>query len=796
MKNNLILATVFIFVNIIVNNVLFAAEFKLESSQINILDDGNTIMAYDGTAISKEKDIIVDATRLEYNKKQSLLIAKQGVAKFPKRNLMISANKLYYNEITSILEATGKVKIIDSKRNIIIISENIFFDSQKEKIYSNVATVINYNLNNEIKVKSFIFETNKDLIKLNDATIIDADKNIYLLEKAFINLNSNKLIAKDVSIDFNNLYFNKGNQPRIKANSMLINDNNIVLKKGVFTACKKNDDCPPWQITSDEISHDKKKKTIYYKDAFLKLYDVPIFYFPRFFHPDPTVKRKSGFLIPKFQDSTNIGASLSVPYFLAIADDKDATFTPIFYSKDKYIIQSEYRDIKKTSKNNIDSSIFHSSGSNKSHFFYKGLKKLKFKNFDESNLALKLQQTSHDTYLKTYKLKSPLIENESSLNSSLSLNLYREDLSFTGDIQVYEDLSKTESDRYEYVFPNFDLLKKIENNTKLNGNFSLSSNGYLKNYNTNINEKILVNDLIFNSDSFINTSGIKNEYNFIIKNVNTDSKNSDKYKKKMDSTVASIFEYNSSYPTIKKTEKYNNIFEPKASIRVGSNQTLDISNNDIRSDIDNIFSLNRGGTNETLEAGTSLTYGAGFTKINNLKDGREILNFRLANILRFEENKELSRNSQIGEKTSDIFGRFKYSPAEIIDIDYNFSLKNNLKDTNYQLLKTEFKVNNFITNFEYLNENNTLNKESYLTNTTTYNVNEFKNISFKTRKNKKTKLTEFYNLIYQYKNDCLAAAIEYQKDYYNDRDLKAEESIFFKLTIIPLGGAASPSMKP
>ena len=66
---------------------------------------------------------------------------------------------------------------------------------------------------------------------------------------------------------------------------------------------------------------------------------------------------------------------------------------------------------------------------------------------------------------------------------------------------------------------------------------------------------------------------------------------------------------------------------------------------------------------------------------------------------------------------------------------------------------------------------------------------------FSTRKNKKTDLTEFYKLIYQYKNDCLAASIEYNKDYYNDRELKPEENIFLKLSIIPFGQTTSPNLK-
>ena len=67
-------------------------------------------------------------------------------------------------------------------------------------------------------------------------------------------------------------------------------------------------------------------------------------------------------------------------------------------------------------------------------------------------------------------------------------------------------------------------------------------------------------------------------------------------------------------------------------------------------------------------------------------------------------------------------------------------------------------------------------------------------MSFKTRENKKEKITEFYNLIYEYKNDCLIAAVEYSKDNYNFQDLKPEEKLFFKLTIVPFGTTSSPSL--
>ena len=61
-------------------------------------------------------------------------------------------------------------------------------------------------------------------------------------------------------MNLDNSMINNNNQPRLKGNS-LINDNDIAkIKKGVFTTCKKRDGCPPWQLEANEIKHDKKKK--------------------------------------------------------------------------------------------------------------------------------------------------------------------------------------------------------------------------------------------------------------------------------------------------------------------------------------------------------------------------------------------------------------------------------------------------------------------------------------------------------------------------------------------------------
>ena len=90
-----------------------------------------------------------------------------------------------------------------------------------------------------------------------------------------------------------------------------------------------------------------KIKQIIYDSATLKIYDIPILYFPKFFHPDPTVKRQSGLLKPQINNSRILGNSLTIPYFYAMSESKDFTFTSSLFDKDIQMLQTEYREVGK-----------------------------------------------------------------------------------------------------------------------------------------------------------------------------------------------------------------------------------------------------------------------------------------------------------------------------------------------------------------------------------------------------------------------------------------------------------------
>ena len=794
MKNNLLILFLITTCFLSCENEAHSSDLVFNTPEMKILNNGNTVIAGNGTVASSDNKIKLDAESFNYDKITSILEAKNGTVFLEKKKIEIKANKFVYNKDLSTINATGDVEIKDLEKDVIIITQNIlYFDSEKI-IKSDTESNIKDSFNNFFSTSNFVYTLNDNLIKLTNGKLVDAKKNIIDIEKGYINLLSGKLIGKDVSIAFDNSSFEENNEPRLKGNTITSDEEKTIIKSGVFTTCKKNDSCPPWQFFAEEIKHDKKKKILFYKNAWLKIYDKPVFYFPKFFHPDPTVKRQSGFLMPTFVSSTNTGEALRVPYYHVISNNKDFTINPRFYLKDKFLAQSEYRQVNAKSKQTIDMSVFNKkTEGTKSHFFANSINQLDFSTFNETNLSLQLQKTSHDNYLKIYKIKSPLINNNGSLSSFLEINAYREDLSITTNFQVYEDLSKKDSDRYEFIYPNFDIVKSFQNFEEMNGNLSLNTSGHIKNYDTNIFEKTLINDLIFNSNSKILNNGFKNTYNFLFKNINTNSKNSTLYKDSANHEIAAIGEFNTSYPLKKETDKYTNIFKPLISLRYSPNNSKNLRNEEKKIDSTNIYSLNRIGSSTSVEGGFSMTYGSEFLKLD--KNDNEIFQASIANVIKDKVDDKVSRSSSLGDKTSDIIGGLRLSPNDYIKMKYDFAQDSNLTDTNFEILEGEFKVNNFVTSFEYMNENNTTEKNSYLTNKTTYIMSDSKSIAFRTRKNKETRLTEFYNLMYQYRNDCLVAGIEYNREYYNDNELKPEENIFFKLTIIPMGETKSPSIK-
>ena len=123
--------------------------------------------------------------------------------------------------------------------------------------------------------------------------------------------------------------------------------NYTVFYNGVYTACEPCRDDPTrppkWQVKAARIIHDQGEKMMYFEDAKLEFAGVPLAYIPFFSAPDPTVKRKTGFLVPMYSTSSVYGFGVSTPYYIALAPDYDATITPMITTRQGPLLQAEWR---------------------------------------------------------------------------------------------------------------------------------------------------------------------------------------------------------------------------------------------------------------------------------------------------------------------------------------------------------------------------------------------------------------------------------------------------------------------
>ena len=505
-------------------------EIQFKSSKILSLDNGNILKAEDGVSIIGIKDLIIESDSSEYIKDKSLIKILGNVKIIDKlNNITVLADEIFYFKNENFIRSNGPTNISIDKIYEIKTSD-INYNIDLNEIYTEKKSEFKDNIDNSLISKKLKIDLIKKILSAQEIKLKDNQLNIYNLENIKVDLQSNKFLGKDLEIDFNNSIFNSPeNEPRLKGKAFIYNKDISKVKKGVFTTCKKRDGCPPWQLSASEIKHDKRKKSIIYDNAWLKLYDVPVFYFPKFFHPDPTVKRQSGFLIPQFSQSTNLGNYLSTPYFHVISESSDLTFSPRFYSDQKMIYQNEFRKVTKNLDNIFDFSFLTSKmfrlKETQSHFFSETFYNFDTKNFESSQISLKVQQTSNDLYLKTYNLSSPLIENESTLHNQLKYEILGDDLEFEITTEVYEDLSiKKESDKFEFIYPSYNFSKDLYLNQS--SNISFNSSGFNKQFNTNVSEAIIINDLSYKSINKITDLGLIHNYEILLKNFNSDTKNS------------------------------------------------------------------------------------------------------------------------------------------------------------------------------------------------------------------------------------------------------------------------------
>ena len=799
MKSKII---IFIF-SFFLSNILFAENVSIESKKISI-DKNKQISIFENDVIvTTEEQNQIKSDYAEHNKLSGVIKFKKNVQAVDFKNNIIETDYAEYNENLKILNSVGPTRIVTSEQYIIEGSD-ITFDNKQNFIKSNNYTTITDQEENKIFLDEFEYLINENIFKsVGFVKIVDKFSNTYEFSQIYIDTKKKEILGTESKafINHEKMKIDKNNKPRIFSNALNISKDKTIFHKSISTMCgyRKNDKCPPWSIQASKMLHDNKKKTIYYDNAVIKLFDIPIFYTPKISHPDPSVKRRSGLMPPLFSNSKNLGFSTTVPYFFAVNDDKNFTVTSKLFNSEHPLFLGEYHQVFK------DSSLFADFGytkgfkrktekkklGDKSHFFSKFVKNFEGKNNSLNTLNLSVQNVSDKKYFKLYKLNTDLVTSSTEvLENTIDFSHQNDDFFFNINTSIFESLEDNPSDKYEYIYPEINIDKNLVSNEKI-GNIDLQTNLKVRNYNTNSTEKFFVNDLNWDIHETEFKSGLNGKLSSTIKNINYKVKNSPNNQYKVDevSELHGALGYLTELSLRKSSNIGNHLLTPKALFRYAPGSMRKETDHGTRLTPSKAFKLNRNENIYNFEKGLSSTVGIDYKLDNN----KQSFDFSVAQIINEKENKKMHKVTGLDEKLSDLVGEAEFGINDNFNINYSFSVDQNYNDLNYSGFGTSMNFDKINFDFNYLQEQKHIGDKEYFTSKVNYNKNNGL-FSYEAKRNLVTDSFEFYNLSYEYFNDCLRAGLVYRREFYKDSELEPEDSLMFQITLVPFGKINSPNL--
>ena len=221
---------------------------------------------------------------------------------------------------------------------------NIYFSADEMQNDQNLSTITalgNVNIMREnltVKADKVIYNQKDDIITaVGNVVLVEEDGNVLFTDYVVLTdkmkageMDNIKVIMKDKS------------QVAARKIRRYTNDNKL-MEYAVYSPCNVCTNKEPlWQLKARKIRHNAEKQDVYYNDAFLEVKGVPVFYTPFLSHPDPTVKRRSGFLTPSIASSSYLGAAIMPRYFWDISPNEDFLFTPTFSTDKGLVLGGQY----------------------------------------------------------------------------------------------------------------------------------------------------------------------------------------------------------------------------------------------------------------------------------------------------------------------------------------------------------------------------------------------------------------------------------------------------------------------
>ncbi len=672
------------------------------------------------------------------------------------------------------IEFTSDSLEVDEKKNLTIAKGNVVIKSQDETI----------------KADKVFYDKNLDkAIATGNISIINDKGTIYETSEVTLTNEFKNILALTLFAQF------KDNS-KIKASKLIKTKEKSIFINGEYTPCDcdfKNDEKPIWKLNSSKITYDVNKKTLYFKNVVLKIFDLPIFYFPFLSHPDPSVKRKSGFLTPTWSSSSRNGLQSSIPYYFAPIDESwDLTFTNHNKGKHGYINQLNTR--KKFNSGYLEANLFQgqvdTSKENDDNVFAGNLN---FNGQLESNwhVDASAKYTDQDTFMKRYNFDSSLNYKNYIKTSKISENSISEI-----EWYKYQNLETESKNNQPNLQPSI-KHKLFLNNQNTNSEISLSAHEIKNDEGYNIQrwsgsgivEYKLDNkfvDLILSTETGLDLYAIKTR-------PSTDT-NDNEYLDRLSLGFSILSKKDLFY----NFGEYNFLITPQFQISSmhSTDRKDDIPNrdsSDFRNDHANLFLTNQYQGRDNIQTNQRLNFG-----INNDLD-TDIGSFSLF----FGQSQKIGGTNQniidtTSDRQSDFITEIQWMSSKEFNLSYNALLDHHNLEPNYTSIELSGDYSNFYYNLIHRSVNKNLISDNSDREEIQFSIGKKIDnwkISYTNRydlNNNDAELIEEEILLdyvgeYMFQ-DCLSLKLSYKnKDGAPDRDILPENSIFLTLSLKNLG---------
>ncbi len=655
--------------------------------------------------------------------------------------------------------------VINAEEKIKIYADEVRVDEVNEKVTATGNAVAVNEDNIKIKSDNLIYNKSINYLEANGNVIInDQMKNTFFLDELNASNNFNTISGKSVKARLHD-------DSRIVGSNFDKKDKISIAENAEYTPCIKENylikNCPGWKLKSKKIYHDSENRMIHYDHAQIQLFNVPVFYLPYFSHPDPSVKKRSGFLMPTIQTDNQLGETFSIPIFINLNSNRDLTFTPNIQTTANNFYNLDYRHLNDSFDLEINSSIDDNNDNTgtSNHLFFESEI---FNSY--GNLNTYLRTSNNDTYMRKNN-----INNLTVLKSGIEFDRELNDTFFSIETIGYKHLT-VDDQQWEYLYPNIVYdINNIDNNI-FDGNVSLNNKfSFRKNLNENY-VSLASSQLNWTKQKINKNLGLifDNEANLRVASISIDEKS------RSDSSNIRFYPQLSSkisYPLLKSSTLFNQTVTPiiMPIIAPYNNYTeaQEVTNS-------NLFSTNRATSISEWESGPRINYGIEWF-INSEKntDIRTVIgqNYRF-NKLRDDTAAEIS----------DYF----------INSNININLENYL-DGSLIIDRDDLKIRSlnansfnkfgdliFAINYDYTSGKYNSTAEQVAVGGK-YELENNLFIRFTGAKNLDSNKNIGYQYGVLYENDCLGIDFNYYRDLTKDRDIKESDGFSFTVVLKPFG---------